>query len=85
MAALPPCNFIVLHYAYFILTPLVCSAIFWGSSTPARSVAYVAYVDSLFMCVSAMTGAGLNTVCSNNIPGVFIHGLLMCFRSIYLH
>lgn len=64
MAVLPPCNFIVLHYAYFILTPLICSAIFWSSSTPARSVAYV---DSLFMCVSAMTGAGLNSVRPTNI------------------
>lgn len=68
MAILPPCNFIVLHYAYFILTPLICSVIFWRSSTPARSVTYV---DSLFMCVSAMTGAGLNSVLPANIPGVF--------------
>ncbi|RAL16914.1 putative potassium transporter [Aspergillus homomorphus CBS 101889] len=59
MAVLPPFNFLTLHYAYFIATPLICSAIFWGSSTPARSVTYV---DALFMCVSAMTGAGLNTV-----------------------
>ncbi|PYH92551.1 potassium transporter [Aspergillus ellipticus CBS 707.79] len=59
MAVLPPFNFLTLHYAYFIATPLICSAIFWGSSTPSRSFGYV---DSLFMCVSAMTGAGLNTV-----------------------
>lgn len=60
MAVVPPCNFIVLHYTYFIVTPLICSAIFWGASTPSRSVAYV---DALFMCVSAITGAGLNSVC----------------------
>ena len=60
MAVVPPCNFIVLHYTYFILTPLICSAIFWGVSTPSHSVAYV---DALFMCVSAITGAGLNSVC----------------------
>ncbi|RAL05454.1 putative potassium transporter [Aspergillus ibericus CBS 121593] len=59
MAVLPPFNFLTLHYAYFIATPLICSAIFWGSATPSRSISYV---DSLFMCVSAMTGAGLNTV-----------------------
>ncbi|PYI29979.1 cation transporter [Aspergillus indologenus CBS 114.80] len=59
LAVLPPFNFLTLHYAYFLATPLICSAIFWGSATPARSIAYV---DALFMCVSAMTGAGLNTV-----------------------
>ncbi|PYH49379.1 putative potassium transporter [Aspergillus saccharolyticus JOP 1030-1] len=59
MAVLPPFNFLTLHYAYFIAVPLICSAILWGSATPAHSVAYV---DALFLCVSAMTGAGLNTV-----------------------
>ena len=64
MAVLPPCNFLVLHYTYFIVTPLICSAIFWGASTPSHSVAYV---DALFMCVSAITGAGLNSVCHSTI------------------
>ncbi|KAJ9612985.1 hypothetical protein H2200_002926 [Cladophialophora chaetospira] len=52
-------SFIQWHYFYFIATTLVTSVIFWGSSTPAESVRYI---DSLFMCVSAMTEAGLNTV-----------------------
>lgn len=56
---LPPCNFITLHYAYFIGTCLVSSAIFWGSSSPGKSVSYT---DSLFLVVSAMTLAGLNTI-----------------------
>ncbi|KAH8698639.1 putative potassium transporter [Talaromyces proteolyticus] len=56
---LPPLNFLTLHYAYFILIALLWSVIFWASSEPARSVTYT---DSLFLCVSAMTGAGLNTV-----------------------
>lgn len=56
---LPPRNFITLHYAYFIGTCLVASLIFWGSSTPPRSISYT---DSLFFAVSAMTLAGLNTV-----------------------
>ena len=55
----PPLNFITLHYAYFLGVCLVSSVIFWGSSTPARSVSYT---DSLFLTVSAMTLAGLNTV-----------------------
>jgi hypothetical protein len=52
-------SFIQWHYFYFIVTSLVSSIIFWGSSTPAKSVTYI---DSLFLCVSAMTEAGLNTV-----------------------
>ncbi|KAI9370996.1 cation transport protein-domain-containing protein [Aspergillus egyptiacus] len=56
---LPPFNFLTLHYAYFIIVSLISSLIFWGVSTPSRSVAYI---DALFMCVSAITGAGLNTV-----------------------
>ena len=38
---------------------MVSSVIFWGSSTPPRSISYI---DSLFLTVSAMTEAGLNTV-----------------------
>lgn len=56
---LPPLNFITLHYTYFIGVCLFSSLIFWGSSTPPRSISYI---DSLFLVVSAMTEAGLNTV-----------------------
>lgn len=38
---------------------MVTSLIFWGSSDPAFSIGYA---DSLFLTVSAMTEAGLNTV-----------------------
>jgi hypothetical protein len=43
---------------------LITSVIFWGSSTPSRSVSYT---DSLFFTVSAMTLAGLNTVNLSNL------------------
>lgn len=56
---LPPRNFITLHYLYFIGTCLLTSVIFWGSSTGSKRVSYI---DSLFLTVSAMTLAGLNTV-----------------------
>ncbi|KAI2616194.1 TrkH-domain-containing protein [Hypomontagnella submonticulosa] len=56
---LPPLNFITIHYAYFIVVPLVSSLIFWASSDPKFSISYV---DSLFLVTSAMTEAGLNTV-----------------------
>lgn len=58
-AVLPPLDFITLHYAYFIVTCLVTSLIFWGSSDPAYSIGYI---NSLFLVTSAMTEAGLNTV-----------------------
>lgn len=56
---LPPLNFITLHYAYFIFTCLISAVIFWGASTPPKSVNFA---DSIFLCVSAMTLTGLNTV-----------------------
>lgn len=56
---LPPVTFITIHYAYFIIFCLIGSIIFWKSSDPA---APVPYADSLFLVVSAMTLAGLNTV-----------------------
>ena len=68
MAVVPPLNFITLHYAYFIITSLVFSVIFWGASNPFLSVSYA---DALFMCVSAITGAGLNTVCLSFHAGDF--------------
>jgi hypothetical protein len=58
-AVLPPLNFLTVHYVYFIATSIIASVIFYLTATPWRSVAYI---DSLFLCVSAMTGAGLNTV-----------------------
>lgn len=75
LAVLPPFNFLTVHYVYFIGTCLVTSVIFYLTSTPWRSVSYV---DSLFMCVSAMTGAGLNVVC-DFLPSflhVFVYTLI---------
>lgn len=56
---LPPITFISIHYAYFIVFAMIGSVIFWKSSSDQRPVSYV---DSLFLMVSAMTLAGLNTV-----------------------
>lgn len=55
----PDLNFITLHYLYFICTALLAAVVFWGSSTPPRSFGFT---DCLFLTVSAMTEAGLNTV-----------------------
>ncbi|KAI5288608.1 hypothetical protein KEM54_005076 [Ascosphaera aggregata] len=56
-----PLDFITLHYTYYIFTVFLASVILWGSSTPPNSVA-IPYVDALFLCVSAMTLSGLNTM-----------------------
>jgi Trk-type K+ transport system membrane component len=56
---IPPINFITLHYAYFIGSTLMATLVFWGASNPSKSIGWW---DSLFMCMSAMTGSGLNTV-----------------------
>jgi hypothetical protein len=64
-AVLPPLNFLTVHYVYFVSTNIIASVIFYLTATPWRSVAYI---DSLFMCVSAMTGAGLNTVHIFTLP-----------------
>lgn len=56
---LPPLNFVTVHYIYFIGTCLLSALIFWGASTPPRTVSFT---DSLFLTVSAMTLAGLNTI-----------------------
>lgn len=60
MAILPPFNFLTLHYVYFLVSCVVASIILFLTSTPFKDVAYV---DAIFLCISAMTGAGLNTVC----------------------
>ena len=56
---LPPLDFITLHYAYFLGVIILSSIVFYVSSTPAGSVTFT---DSLFLTVSAMTLAGLNTI-----------------------
>ncbi|KAK1822944.1 hypothetical protein LTR12_002666 [Friedmanniomyces endolithicus] len=58
---LPPLNFITVHYAYFFAVCLLSAIIFWGANTPQTTVR-VSFADSLFLTVSAMTLAGLNTV-----------------------
>jgi hypothetical protein len=56
---LPEANFLTIHYLYFIITCLISAIIFWSAATPFRSVRFI---DAVFLCVSAMTLAGLNTI-----------------------
>lgn len=80
----PHLTFITLHYAYFILTCLVAALIFYGSSTPARSVRLI---DSVFLAVSAMTEAGLNTVNLSELntwQQVILFLLIICGSAIFV-
>ncbi|KAK6520226.1 hypothetical protein TWF506_000506 [Arthrobotrys conoides] len=52
-------GFLTYHYGYFIITTLVASGILWGAHNPRGELGYV---DALFLSISAMTLAGLNTV-----------------------
>lgn len=57
---------------------------FWGSSTPSRSVSYA---DSLFFVVSAMTLAGLNTVNLSQLTTfqqIILFALLMLGSAIWV-
>lgn len=60
-------NFYRVHVLYFIFTILLASVILWGSGANGNSnneEAHFAlsYIDALFLCSSAMTNTGLNTV-----------------------
>ena len=52
-------NYYRAHLSFFIVAILVSSAIFWASNTSGFEVDYT---DALFLCASAMTSTGLNTV-----------------------
>ncbi|KAJ5554281.1 hypothetical protein N7513_004240 [Penicillium frequentans] len=81
---LPRVRFLTVHYAYFIGVTLITSAILWGSSTPAHSVRYI---DALFLTVSAMTLAGLNTVnlsTLNTFQQILLLFLIICGSTIWV-
>ncbi|KAL0955885.1 hypothetical protein HGRIS_002083 [Hohenbuehelia grisea] len=51
-------NFYRVHILVFVFTPLLASGIFYASNGNN----HISYIDSLFLCVSAMTVCGLATV-----------------------
>ena len=81
---LPPCNFITLHYAYFIVTCMIASVIFWGASTGPTDVRYI---DALFLCVSAMTLSGLGSInlsIINTFQQIMLFVLIMIGSAIFV-
>ncbi|THU84430.1 TrkH-domain-containing protein [Dendrothele bispora CBS 962.96] len=51
-------TFFRLHLTAFTFIPLITSAIFWSSNGQFK----ISYLDSLFLCYSAMTVTGLSTI-----------------------
>ncbi|KAJ5663962.1 hypothetical protein N7507_004693 [Penicillium longicatenatum] len=81
---LPRIRFLTVHYAYFIGATLITSAILWGSTSPPHSVRYI---DALFLTVSAMTLAGLNTVnlsTLNVFQQILLLFLIICGSTIWV-
>ncbi|EED21423.1 potassium transporter, putative [Talaromyces stipitatus ATCC 10500] len=81
---LPPLNFLTLHHAYFIVMGLIWSVIFWAAASPVQTVRYI---DALFLCVSAMTGAGLNTInlsTVNSFQQAILFGLIVLGHPILI-
>lgn len=81
---LPPCNFITIHYAYFVVTCLIAAVVFWGASTPAKSVRFI---DALFVIVSAMTLSGLSTInlsTINTFQQVLVFLVIMAGSAIFV-
>ncbi|GEM06126.1 potassiumion transporter [Rhodotorula toruloides] len=59
-------NFYRLHLLAFTFLPLIASGIFFASNGPSQAN-QIPYIDALFMCTSAMTLTGLNTVLFVNL------------------
>lgn len=58
-------NFYRMHLLYFIFSILIFSAIFYGSNGEY----HVPYTDALFLCASAMTDTGLNSINLGDVTG----------------
>ena len=67
-------NFYRLHIVYFLLTIILLSIVMYGSgvngnSGDAEASFKLRYIDAIFLCASAMTNAGLNTINLNDLTG----------------
>jgi len=51
-------NFYRLHLVFFTVVPLIASGIFFAGNGEF----IISYIDSLFLCYSALTNTGLSTV-----------------------
>lgn len=82
-------NFYRVHVLYFIFTILLTSVILWGSGANGNSkdedaLFPLSFIDALFLCTSAMTNTGLNTVNLSSITAFqqSILFILMLFGNV---
>lgn len=74
-------TFFRLHLFAFVFTPLISSAIFWGCNGRFK----ISYLDSLFLCYSAMTVTGLSTVNLSSMTAwqqIILYLLMMMVRTL---
>ncbi|CEH15031.1 related to potassium transporter trk-1 [Ceraceosorus bombacis] len=73
-------NFYRIHVTFFVLTPLIASAIFYA----ANQDVHIKYIDALFLCVSAVTVTGLTTINISTATGFqqAILFVLMCVGNV---
>ncbi|KAJ3859022.1 cation transport protein-domain-containing protein [Lentinula novae-zelandiae] len=76
-------TFFRLHLFAFVFIPLISSAIFWGCNGRFK----ISYLDSLFLCYSAMTVTGLSTVNLSSMTvwqQIILYLLMMMVRTLLL-
>lgn len=76
-------SFYRIHLATFVLVPLITSGIFYACN--GRN--HIPYVDSLFVCYSAMTVTGFSTVNLSTLTAwqqVILFLLMMIVRPLHL-
>jgi hypothetical protein len=66
-------NFYRLHAVAFTFVPLIASGIFYGSNGRY----HISYIDSLFLCTSAMSVTGLATINISEATG-WQQAMLVC-------
>ena len=76
---LKECTFYRVHLFAFTIIPLIFSGIFYG----CNGRFHISYLDSLFLCYSAMTVTGLSTVNLSTVTvwqQVLLYLLMMMVR-----
>jgi hypothetical protein len=77
---LKECTFYRVHLFAFTIIPLIFSSVFYG----CNGRFHISYLDSLFLCYSAMTVTGLSTVNLSTVTvsqQVLLYLLMMIVRT----
>jgi Trk-type K+ transport system membrane component len=75
-------NFFRIHLIAFVFVPLIFSGIFYASNGQF----HIQFIDTAFLCYSAMTDTGLSTINLSTLTAwqqVILFLLMMLVRAIY--